>query len=122
MLRLIGNSVPRAADAGVNLPVLGFALAVAMLSGAAFGLIPALTASKTNLVTTLKEGGRSDTSNRNWLRSTVIVGQVALGIVLTAGAGLLTTSFVKLIRMDDGFRPDHHSDVHVRSSRLCLQG
>jgi putative ABC transport system permease protein len=107
VLRLIGNSVPRAADAGVNLPVLGFALAVSLLSGAIFGLIPALTASKADLVTTLKEGGRSDTSNRNWLRSAVIVGQVALGVVLTAGAGLLTTSFVKLIRMDEGFRPDH---------------
>jgi putative ABC transport system permease protein len=107
VLRLIGNSVPRAADAGVNLPVLGFALAVSLLSGAVFGLIPALTASKADLVTILKEGGRSDTSNRNWLRSAVIVGQVALGVVLTAGAGLLTTSFVKLIRMDEGFRPDH---------------
>jgi putative ABC transport system permease protein len=107
VLRLIGNSVPRAADAGVNLPVLGFALAVSLLSGAVFGLIPALTASKTDLVTTLKEGRRSDTSDRNWLRSAVIVGQVALGVLLTAGAGLLTTSFVKLIRMDEGFRPDH---------------
>jgi putative ABC transport system permease protein len=107
VLRLIGSSVPRAADAGVNLPVLGFALAVSLLSGAVFGLIPALTASKADLVTTLKEGGRSDTSNRNWLRSTVIVGQVALGVVLTAGAGLLTTSFVKLIGMDEGFSLDH---------------
>ena len=101
------DNVPRAADAGVDLPVLGFALAVSLLSGIIFGIAPALTASRTDLVSTLKEGGRADVSSRDWLRSTVIVGQVALGIVLTAGAGLLISSFVKLTRMDEGFRPDH---------------
>jgi len=107
VLRLIGESVPRAADAGVNLPVLGFALLVSLLSGVVFGIVPAVTASKTDLVRTLKEGGRSDTGRHNWLRSALIVGQVTLGIVLTAGAGLLITSFVNLTHMDEGFRPDH---------------
>lgn len=107
VLRLLGDSVPRAADAGVDMPVLGFALVVSMLSGLVFGIVPALTASKTDLVSTLKEGGRSDVSNHDWLRSTVIVGQVALGIVLTSGAALLITSFVKLMRTDEGFHPDH---------------
>jgi predicted permease len=107
VLKLMGDSVPRAADAGVDLPVLGFALVVSLLSGIVFGVVPALTASKTNLVSTLKEGGRAEVSGRDWLRSAVIVGQVALGIVLTAGAGLLITSFVKLTHMDEGFRPDH---------------
>jgi putative ABC transport system permease protein len=107
VLRLIGDSVPRAADAGVNLPVLGFALLVSLLSGVIFGIIPAVTASKTDLVTTLKEGGRSDTGGRNWLRSALVIGQVTLGIVLTAGAGLLITSFVNLTHMDEGFNPDH---------------
>ncbi len=107
VLRLIGDSVPRAADAGVNLPVLGFALAGSLLSGAVFGLLPALSASKTDLVSTLKEGGRADVSGYDWLRSTVIVGQVAFGIVLTAGAGLLITSFAKLVNANEGFHPDH---------------
>jgi predicted permease len=107
VLRLIGDSVPRAADAGVNLPVLGFALFVSLLSGVVFGIIPAVTASKTDLVATLKEGGRSDTGGHNWLRSALVVGQVALGIVLTAGAGLLITSFVNLTHTDEGFDPDH---------------
>jgi putative ABC transport system permease protein len=104
---LIGDSVPRAADAGVNLPVLGFALAVSLLSSVVFGIVPAIAASKTDLVTTLKEGGRSDTGGHNWIRSSLIVGQVTLGIVLTACAGLLMTSFLKLSHMDEGFRPDH---------------
>jgi predicted permease len=107
VLRLIGDSVPRAADAGVNLPVLGFALLVSLLSGVIFGIIPAVTASKTDLVATLKEGGRSDTGGHNWVRSALVIGQVTLGIVLTAGAGLLITSFVNLTHMDEGFNPDH---------------
>jgi putative ABC transport system permease protein len=106
VLRLIGDSIPRAADAGVDLPVLAFALVVSLISGVVFGIFPALTASKTDLVSTLKEGGYSDIPSHDWLRSTVIVGQVALGIVLTVGAGLLVTSFVKLMRMNEGFNPD----------------
>lgn len=107
VLGLLGDSVPRAADAGVDVPVLGFALAVSLLCGVVFGMVPALTTSKANLVSTLKESGRSDISGKDWLRSTVIVGQVALGIVLTFAAGLLTTSFVKLMHTKEGFRADH---------------
>jgi len=79
-LRLIGDSVPRAADAGVDLPVLGFAFCLSTLSGLIFGMIPAVIASKTDLVSTLKEGGRSDIAGHDWLRSAVIIGQVALGM------------------------------------------
>jgi predicted permease len=107
VLRLIGDSVPRAADAGVSLEVLGFGLAVAVVSGLVFGMIPAVTASKTDLVSTLKAGGTSDMSGHDRLRSAVIVAQVALGIVLTAGAGLLIASFVKLMHQKIGFEPDH---------------
>jgi predicted permease len=107
VLRLIGDSVPRAADAGVNLEVLGFGFAAAVVCGIVFGMVPAVTASKTDLVTTLKAGGSSDMSGHDRLRSTVIVGQVALGIVLTAGAGLLISSFVKRMHQKIGFEPDH---------------
>jgi predicted permease len=107
VLRLIGDSVPRAADAGVNVEVLAFAFAAAAVSGLIFGLVPAISASKTDLVTTLKTGGTLDMSGHDKLRSAVIVGQVALGIVLTAGAGLLISSFVKLMHEDIGFQPDH---------------
>jgi putative ABC transport system permease protein len=107
LLRLIGDSVPRAADAGVSLPVLGFAFAISLLAGTLFGIIPAVTASKANLVSTLKEGGRSDIAGHDRLRSALVIGQVSLGIVLTTGAGLLISSFVKLTHLDEGFRPDH---------------
>ena len=107
VLRLIGDSVPRAADAGVNLPVLGFALVVSLLASAIFGIIPAVTASKTDLVANLKEGGRSDTGGHGRLRSALVIGQVTLGIVLTCGAALLISSFVHESRVDEGFNPDH---------------
>jgi putative ABC transport system permease protein len=107
VLRLIGTSVPRAADAGVSLPVLGFALFASLVSGVLFGLVPAVSTAKADLLSTLKEGGRGDVGGHHRVGSVVIVGQVALGIVLTAGAGLLMTSFVKLTHKDEGFNPDH---------------
>ncbi len=107
MLALIGDSVPRAANAGVDLRVLCFAVLLSFLAGLIFGIVPAITASKTDLVSTFKEGGRSETSRRDWLRSSLIVAQVALGLVLTAGAGLLITSFLNLLRTPEGFNPDH---------------
>ena len=107
VLRLIGDSVPRAADAGVNLPVLGFALVTSVICGVMFGVIPAVTASKADLMATLKEGGRSDTGGRDWLRPALVVGQVTVGIVLTVGAGHLITSVIKLTHTSEGFNPDH---------------
>jgi predicted permease len=107
ILSLIGDSIPRAADAGVDLRVLFFALGLSFAAGTIFGVIPALSGSKTDLVSSLKEGGRSEVFGRDWLRSSLIVGQVALGLLLTAGAGLLVRSFANLLRADEGFNPDH---------------
>lgn len=107
MLRLIGDSVPRAADAGVDWRVLAFAFAISVLSAVVFGLVPAITASKTDLASTLQQGSRGSVGGQDWLRKSVLVAQVALGIVLTAGAGLLIASFVKLTHTSEGFNPDH---------------
>jgi predicted permease len=124
ILSLIGNSVPRAADAGVDLRVLSFVVFVSLAAGLIFGIVPAVAASKTDLNSTLKEGGRSEIFGRDWLRASLIVGQVALGLVLTAGAGLLVTSFVHLVRTNQGFNPDHLTtlffetpDAHYKDTR-----
>ncbi|MGC2111235.1 MAG: ABC transporter permease [Candidatus Korobacteraceae bacterium] len=124
ILSLIGDSIPRALNAGVDLRVLGFAMGVAFAAGIVFGIVPALTASRSDLVSNLKEGSRTEMSGRDWLRSSLIVGQVALGLVLTAGAGLLLTSFLHLRNGDVGFDPDHlltlffeTPDSHYRQTR-----
>jgi predicted permease len=107
MLGLIGDSVPRAADAGVDLRILAFAFGISGAAGLLFGLIPAITASKAALVSSLKEGALTASADRDWLRSGLIIGQVALGLVLATCAGLLITSFMHLRRADEGFNPDH---------------
>ena len=124
ILTLIGDSVPRAADAGVDLRVLSFAFGLSLAAGILFGVVPAIAGSRTDLVSTLKEGGRSEIFGRDWMRSSLIVGQVALGLVLTAAAGLLITSFNRLLHSDDGFNPDHLTtmcfetpDAQYRSTR-----
>jgi putative ABC transport system permease protein len=107
VLSLIGESVPRAADAGVDLRVLSFAVFVSSVAGLIFGIVPAIAASRTDLISTLKEGSRSETIGRDWLRASLVVGQVAVGLVLAAGAGLLVTSFAHLVHTNEGFNPDH---------------
>jgi predicted permease len=124
ILSLIGDSVPRAVDAGVDPRVLSFALFVSFAAGLIFGIVPSIAASKTDLISTLKEGGRSEIIGRDWLRASLIVGEVALGLVLTAGAGLLITSFAHLVHTNEGFNPDHLTtlffetpDAHYKETR-----
>ena len=102
------GDVPRLADSQLNLPVLAFTLAISILTGVLFGLAPALQVSKADLNTDLKEGSRGAAAfRRSRLRSVLVVAEVALSLVLLAGAGLLLRSFVKLLGVPLGFNPDH---------------
>jgi len=104
----IPPDIPRIGDTGADWRVLAFTLAAAVLTGIGFGLAPALQASRTNLNECLKEGGRSatDSSGRQLVRSSLIVVEVALSLVLLAGAGLLIKSFMRLRSTDVGFEPE----------------
>ena len=95
--------------------VLGFTLAVSLLTGLVFGVIPALQGSRTELSEFLKEGSRSATGSvrRHRLRNILVVSEVAFALVLLVGAGLMLRSFQRLQAVDPGFRPDHLLTVQV---------
>jgi len=98
--------VPRLQEVGLDRYVLFFTLAVSTLTGILFGLAPALHASKPNAGGMLKESGRGlSQSGRNWMRNGLIVSEVALSLMLLAGAGLLVHSFWRLLQTDAGFDP-----------------
>jgi putative ABC transport system permease protein len=96
---------PRIASISVDYRVLGFTAAVTLLSGLAFGLLPALLAGRSALMESLKEGGRgADTATHGRrIQSALVVSQVALALTLLVGAGLLLRSFQTLNSVDLGF-------------------
>src|SRR6185503_9469545 len=95
--------VPRLRDVGLDRYVLFFTLGLATLTGIVFGLVPALQASKPAPGSMLKESGRGVYTGRNRMRSALIVSEVAVSLMLLAGAGLLINSFWRLLLTDAGF-------------------
>ena len=100
-------AMPYLVHLGVDLRVLAYALLVALATGILFGLVPAVPASRPALAPTLKAGGRTMVGRRRAARNVLVVGEFALTLVLLVGAGLLTQSLIRLLRIDPGFRPQH---------------
>ena len=104
---LSAGSIPRVMDVAIDRTVLLFALAVSMITGVLFGLAPAWQAARGGVGAVLKEGGRSSVgSGGRWLRSGLLVTEMALSIVLLVGAALLLRSFAKLTNVNPGFDAD----------------
>ena len=107
LVALAAGQLPRTAEVTLDRTVLAFALLASIVTGLLFGLAPALRARATDLQTALREAGRGLVSGGSQrLRSGLVVVEVALAVVLIVGAGLMTRSFIELLRVDLGFRPD----------------
>lgn len=101
--------IPRVETVGLDTRVLAFTLAISLLTGIAFGLVPALKASRRDLTKSLREGERGATegAERNRLRNVLVASEFALALVLLVGAGLMIRSFAALESIDPGFDPRH---------------
>ena len=103
----------------LNTDVLIFTAVLSVAAGLIFGLAPALIAVRSEIVETLKDGGRGGTSGRGRLRSGLVVAQVTLALVLLCGAGLLIQTFAVLQEVDSGF--DSGNLLTVQLSRPPAQ-
>jgi len=115
LIALKPENLPRLKEINVDLRVFGFTLGVSILTGLIFGLLPALTASRTAAGEGLKEGGRTATTGRaqQRVRSAFVAAELAVALVLLIGAGLLVKTFWKLRNVEPGFRPDHLVTMRV---------
>ena len=106
---LLPESLPRINEIGLNWSVVGFALLLGLVTGLVCGLAPAFAALRTNVNANLKEGGRSGSegSGHARLRSTLVVAEIAIALVLLTTSCLLLRSFEKMRSVDLGYRPDH---------------
>ena len=109
LVSLLPAGFPRADTIHVNTAVFAFTLLIALATGILFGLAPALQAARVDLQPSLRDGGRGATSGGRHLRlrNLLVVAEVSLACILLIGAGLMLRSFVNLLRMDPGFRPEH---------------
>ena len=103
----------------LDLPVLGFALVLSMVTGLGFGLVPALRITGPHLHDSLKEGSRSVAGlGVRGLRGGLVIAEIATAFVLLIGAGLLVRSFVRLLEVDPGFRTENVLTARVSLPRV----
>jgi len=106
---LLPESMPRVDSISMDGSVVTFALLLALATGALCSLAPGFAALRTNLTGSLKEGSPTGggASTHAWLRSVLVVSEIAIALVLLTVAGAFLRSFQKMRAVDPGFRPDH---------------
>jgi putative ABC transport system permease protein len=117
--KLLPADFPRLNEVHIDLRVLGFTFGASILTGILFGLAPALQSSRSDVQDAIRETGRGTSGSRRQsrFRQALIVVEVALSVVLLAGAGLLFRSFLRLQSVNAGFVSEH-----VLTARLTPSG
>ena len=112
ILYISPDAIPRSREIALDWRVLAFTIGVSFVTGILFGLVPALQAGVVDVHETLKETGRG-TSRRHWLRSSLVVVEVATTLVLLIGAGLMIRSFYRLQKVNPGFSYEHLTSFSI---------
>ena len=106
-LHYLPDSLPRVSSISIDPLVAAFALLVAVATGVLCSLAPAFAALRTNLIATLKEGAQAGGTSHTWLRSALVVSEVAIALVLLTVSGMFLRSLQKMLAVNPGFRSDH---------------
>ena len=106
VVTLGADLIPRAVEIRLDPVAVAFSLLITLVTGLAIGLLPALQAARVNVNETLKEASRGSTGAGQRLRSSLLVAEVSVSLVLLIAAGLLVTSFARLQRVAPGFEPE----------------
>jgi predicted permease len=115
LAHLTSVSIPLLSDVRIDGSVLGFTLVAALLTGLLFGLVPALQVQDLKLHDTLKDSNRGSSQGRGhaWIRGALVVSEIGLACVLLVGAGLLIRSFVRVLEVNMGFRPERAAALRI---------
>jgi putative ABC transport system permease protein len=115
LLAISPQNLPRINAIELNTYVLGFTFIVSILTGVLFGLAPALKVGRPDLIETLKDKTSGAGGAGNRLRAALVAGEIAIALMLLIGAGLLINSFIRLNRVELGYKPEN-----VLFARLSL--
>ena len=115
LLAIVPSALPRLQEVRVDASVVAFTAAMSVLTALVFGTLPALYSSRADVTDALKEGSRGASGARGWLRSSLVVVEFALALVLLVGAALLVRSFVRVQQLELGFNP-----ANVLTAKLWL--
>ena len=123
LVSLQPDGIPRLNEVAIDRQVVLFTMGISLLTGVIFGALPALQMTRGGLAASLKEGGRGNmaAAGSARLRGTLIVAEMALAVMLLAGAGLLIKSFGKLQAVDPGFRPEETLSFELSLPRTQYQ-
>jgi putative ABC transport system permease protein len=116
--------LPSLAGASLDWSVIAFTAVLSMVTGLVFGIAPAFTAARTDVVEGLREGGRGTTGGRraHRTRNALVVVEVALAAILLIGASLLIQAFIRLLQVNTGFRADGVLTMEVALPRTVYTG